>query len=255
MIKVNGIEVKPTIFPDKTSQVWKLTDRDVFTYEDVEIFWEFETESEVFQLCQLVTLLRRGFRNRSITLNCPYLPYARQDKAVTNKTTFARETFLDLLDYLRITRLKVFDAHSPIHPAKHTFKIQNESPEKAILTIANITGSTVIGFPDSGALDRYGHFLGEFPRVIGHKIRNQLTGYLEYESFEMSDGMIHMHPILIVDDICDGGMTFIKFAEWLRNSSFIDIHLYTSHGIYSKGVQVLRDAGIKRIFNHTGEVP
>lgn len=252
MFAINGVTVEPTIFPDKTSQIWKIADRHIYNYEEITIHWEFESEAEVFQLCQLVTLLRKSFRNRAIILRCPYLPYARQDKAVSNTTTFARETFLNLLDYLRITRLETVDVHSPIHPAKHTFKIYNESAESSIQTLMNVTGSVSIGYPDSGAMNRYGDRTG--PYAVGEKTRDPETGAVKLNAVSFSHDCKPGAPILIVDDICDGGATFIKFATMLKDVGFEDIHLYTSHGIYSKGVQVLRDAGIKRIFNRTGEV-
>lgn len=40
MIKVNGIEIKADIFPDKTSQVWKLPD-EFFNSAVIDITWEF----------------------------------------------------------------------------------------------------------------------------------------------------------------------------------------------------------------------
>ena len=60
--------------------------------------------------------------------------------------------------------------------------------------------------------------------------------------------------ILIVDDLCDGGMTFIKSAERLYELEAKEVHLYVSHGIFSKGLKPLTDSGIKRIFTKDGEV-
>lgn len=43
MIKLNYTEVKPTIFPDKTSQVWKLDPSMIGSYNlidwDIENYW------------------------------------------------------------------------------------------------------------------------------------------------------------------------------------------------------------------------
>jgi len=46
--------VKPTIFPDGTSQVWKLP-LDGLNY--VKIKWQFESEGEIVHLDQLMHLL------------------------------------------------------------------------------------------------------------------------------------------------------------------------------------------------------
>jgi ribose-phosphate pyrophosphokinase len=59
----------------------------------------------------------------------------------------------------------------------------------------------------------------------------------------------------MVDDICDGGMTFIKIAEALTTQYNIkELSLYVSHGLFTKGTEVLRQAGIQRIFTLYGEV-
>lgn len=60
--------------------------------------------------------------------------------------------------------------------------------------------------------------------------------------------------ICIVDDICDGGRTFIEAAKLLQRLEPKEIHLYVSHGIFSKGLKVLTEAGISKIFTHKGEV-
>lgn len=46
--------------------------------------------------------------------------------------------------------------------------------------------------------------------------------------------------IWIVDDLCDGGATFISIAKLLRNCfTFGDLHLYVTHGLFSKGKEEL----------------
>lgn len=93
--------VTPTIFPDGTSQVWKLK----FNNRDpnktaFSIQWNFESEAEFIHLAQLVTLLsQHGYVHN---LYIPYFPYARQDKAISNSLTFSRNVFLNLLDNLNI---------------------------------------------------------------------------------------------------------------------------------------------------------
>jgi ribose-phosphate pyrophosphokinase len=56
---------------------------------------------------------------------------------------------------------------------------------------------------------------------------------------------------MICDDIADGGKTFIELAKSL-NGIVKDINLYVSHGIFSKGLKVLHDAGISKIFTKEG---
>lgn len=48
MIKLNGTEVKPTIFPDNTSQIWQL-DETQLNMNPSHITFDFENEAEVQQ--------------------------------------------------------------------------------------------------------------------------------------------------------------------------------------------------------------
>ena len=49
-------------------------------------------------------------------------------------------------------------------------------------------------------------------------------------------------------------MTFKLMAEQLYKQGAAEVHLYVTHGIFSKGLSVLRSSGIKRIFTKDGEV-
>ena len=48
-------------------------------------------------------------------------------------------------------------------------------------------------------------------------------------------------PLLVVDDICDGGGTFVALAALLRRHSDRPLGLYVTHGLCTKGVAPLRD--------------
>ena len=84
MINVNGIILNITTFSDKTTQVWKLTN----LKNSLHVVWDFENESEIIHLAQLKDLADASGIDFS-TLLISYLPYARQDKEVSNETTFA----------------------------------------------------------------------------------------------------------------------------------------------------------------------
>ena len=60
--------------------------------------------------------------------------------------------------------------------------------------------------------------------------------------------------VLIVDDLTDAGGTFILTAKELLSNGVKEIGLYTTHGIYSKGTEILFNSGITRVFNLSGEV-
>jgi ribose-phosphate pyrophosphokinase len=46
--------------------------------------------------------------------------------------------------------------------------------------------------------------------------------------------------LIILDDICDGGQTFVELAKHLKAQGAKAIYLYITHGIFSKGLSVLK---------------
>ena len=250
MIKVNNIEVKPTLFPDNTSQVWQLPEILFNRTDKAEIEWEFQFEAEFMHLAQLVSLLGRNFNE--ITLHMPYLPYARQDKPISNESTFALQSFARLLNALELDEVTTSDVHSNI-PEYVIKNFYSYTPRIPIDLTLDKTKSDVICFPDNGAKLRYKRDLSYLNKIYvhGEKTRDQKTGHItKYELF----GDVQDRDVLIVDDICDGGMTFILLAKELYNGGAKTVNLYTTHGIYSKGLKPLREAGILEIYNQHGKV-
>lgn len=249
-IFLNNHKIIPTIFPDKTSQVWKIPEN-YFNQTDINIIdWEFENEAEFIHVAQLVDLINSKCQFKPY-LSIPYFPYARQDKEVSNLTTFAKSTFEKLLLSLDVRRIETFDIHSKSN-IRHLTNITPQNQVNELLIDLNIN---VVVYPDKGAKTRYSTLI-DHPSITLNKIRDQLTGELQMKGLVEPDAGLFLNgdKVLIVDDLCDGGGTFILATKELQNLGCSDIYLYTSHGIYSKGTQVLFDSGIKRIFNRKGEV-
>ena len=247
MIKLNGHEIKPTMFPDGTSQVWEIPE-EAFDLDENTVCWEFENEAELIHLAQLKTLLDETLEPSAlIHLEMPYYPYGRQDKNVSNETTFARKTFEDILYHLNFDEIWTIDIHSKSKLAS------NISPENYINIALFETKPTVIVFPDKGAANRYSRMFHEMYRLISfEKQRNQLTGEItglkpESTDFNESD------RILVVDDICDRGGTFIGIAQELQKLGVTDINLYVTHGLFTGEPNALTNVGIKRVFTYKGE--
>lgn len=65
-------------------------------------------------------------------------------------------------------------------------------------------------------------------RIVGHEIIDQV-GYVN-----KSD------TIWVIDDLCDGGATFISIAKALREEfEFGELKLYVTHGLFSRGKEEL----------------
>jgi ribose-phosphate pyrophosphokinase len=246
MITLNGEPIVPTIFPDKTSQVWKLPEEQLDRFSS-SIVWKFEHEGEFMHLAQLATLLRS--RRQCVELHLPYLPYARQDKEVDNSQTFALQSFVQLLNVLPLDRVVLYDPHN-VQPLLRQLNvlIKVVTFEKEASDAAWECEAGLWCFPDWGAEARYGATLE--PSVTASKTRDPVTGTIT--SADVSSNVAGKR-VMIVDDLCDGGATFIGLAKLLRAKGASDVFLFVSHGIFSKGLAPLFDAGISRIFTPEGE--
>lgn len=278
MIFVNHSQVTPTIFPDRTSQVWKLPD--ILTLP-IKVEWHWENEAEVVHICQLLSLLAsRQFHASSNTvlsvtdggdyfneglilprvdLHIPYLPYARQDKDVGNESCFALNTFFNMLELFSVNldlRISSLDVHSDYIIENSTLVFENLTPkpyiEKVISNIKFMYGSTpLLVYPDKGAYNRYSNMFPNMPSIYFEKQRDQTTG--EILSIEKRSGVSTYNvgnineafsDVLVIDDICDGGRTFTSLVEHLPN---MRRHLYVTHGVFSKGVESLYSSGYESV--------
>ena len=248
MIRIKTIHsefaLKPTIFPDGTSQVWKLP-TEILNRKEYLIIWNFESEREIIDLYSLSLLL--GY-HVYIHLHIPYLPYGRQDKSVSNDTTFNLAVFADLINALGFDKVTTVDAHNKQFFEKYIHNAVNLPVtgihEKMIMNFL----PTYIVFPDAGAVTRYN--LSHLSTIYCDKVRDQATGAILSHKV-LSPPTLHAgkERLLIIDDICDGGATFISVAKALREiSPNMIIGLFVTHGIFSKGRQHLLDNGIDEIY-------
>lgn len=266
MISVNGIDIKPTIFPDGTSQVWHLPEGVLDYIRECEslkshatIRWDFKNEGELIQVCQLANYLSVKYPFLRKLLFVPYLPYGRQDKEISNDATFALSTFASIVNKF-FDCISTIDAHSnrlstlhAVHP-NHYPGFINKFPKKQIELAIRETRVDFACYPDKSAMERYSKHI-DLPYVFMDKVRDQATGQITGLRFNTDAGCnydITDRRILIIDDICDGGRTFIECAKLLYMHRAKVVHLYVSHGIFSKGLTPLEDAGIQEIYTKDG---
>lgn len=243
--RINNIEylVVPTIFPDGTSQVWHLPEEFIYSL-NVKITWNFEVERELIDLLSLRVLL---LEKCNVHLHIPYLPYARQDKNVSNTTTFNLYIFSAILNQGNFNLVTSVDVHNPNITKNLINNFRNLVVTNLIEKSKSYIPTDNLLFPDNGAESRYG-FTG-LGTISCYKERDQTTGQILKHTVDRISEVKKAKRLLIVDDICDGGATFISIAKMLKDINpelFID--LYVTHGIFSKGKQVLYDAGIQNIY-------
>ena len=260
MILVNGIHVMPSIFPDGTSQMWHLPEA-LIKARTCAVTWYFEAEREIIDLLSLKALLPCRW-----VLHIPYFPYARQDKEVNNDSTFNRSIILRLIRTLEPTVLTTIDIHSPIDDIHSPVDRYNSSylDIDFVNKIINVEVSdfhqwvidqfqpNYLVFPDKGAKDRY-PYLDSHKCIVFEfeKARNQSTGQLMSHQLTR-DVFLPQGKYLMVDDLCDGGATFISIAQQIKDKvPDAQIGLAVTHGLFTKGKEILTEAGIQLFYTDT----
>ncbi len=177
-----------------------------------------------------------------LSIELPYLPYARQDRVCAPGQAFSLQLMADLLKSLNANDLVVWDCHSD--KGLELTGAKNVRPTEIINASAELTQllkaeDTVLVCPDKGAVGRCKDIqrgLGIAAMIRCEKRRDPATGKITHT--EVLSGDLSGKCAVITDDICDGGFTFIKIAEQLKAKNVERVVLYVTHGIFSKGLDV-----------------
>ena len=152
-----------------------------------------------------------------------------------------------LINNLNCQLVTIYDPHSQV-----TIDMLNNSK---IISLLDIVCNSVLAdkikrenisivSPDKGATSKVqlvGKMIGE-DVICASKVRDTKTGNIVATEVY---GDVFGKKCILLDDICDGGRTFIELAKVLRNKGAEQIYLYVTHGIFSKGLDVL-----KQYFDH-----
>ncbi len=190
-------------------------------------------------LCIAVDALRRIGVN-DMELFIPYFPAARQDRVMIKGEPLSVKVYADIINGMEFNKVYVFDAHSEVTPAlvNNCEVIPNHTFIDAVTK--SIGNDVKLISPDGGALKKIykvSEFLGGVEVVECSKSRDVKTGRLS--GFKVYNDDLQGADCLIVDDICDGGGTFVGLAEELKNKNAGKLYLAVSHGIFNKGFTVL----------------
>lgn len=227
-------------------------------------------------LCMAKDAVERTYHPDEIHLFIPYFPGGRQDRDSGTGEPFSVGLYSNLVNNLYFDSVKIFDPHSDVTPAliddvivegnenfvslalrdyyrnfsgekmesdfqKNSHKFNNWLRHSGVLLIS----------PDSGSnkkINKLSKFLLESTEksstnptnlsVINcDKKRDVSTGKLS--EFKVYSEDLEGRTCFIVDDICDGGGTFLGLSKELKKKNSGKLILIVSHGIFSKGFSEL----------------
>lgn len=218
--------------------------------DKIRIHTRLNSSDDLMNLCLAVDALRR-MNVEHIEAFIPYVPYARQDRVMVPGEPLSVKVFASILNSLHLKKVTVFDAHSDVSVAliDQCENTPNYEMVKYFIQNMGLADFTLVS-PDLGAYKKVDklaqHIQYKGNIVTGIKIRDLSTGQITKSDVNTED--LKGRPCLVIDDICDGGRTFIELATALKAKHAGDLYFIASHGIFShNALDRLKEAGFKQV--------
>lgn len=208
--------------------------------ERVYVNAQIQNSDDVMALLMATDALRREFPLAKFMLDLPYIPYARQDRVCNAGEALSIKVFGSLINSLKYDMVQVTDPHSAVSMAcidNITVRDQYSVFGDIKLSFNDVT----IVAPDQGATKKCEEFakkVGAAGVITCSKTRNLADGKIIGMTVDGPGDMSHLN-LLVLDDICDGGRTFIELALLLETRNPKSLELAVTHGIFSKGVDAV----------------
>lgn len=198
------------------------------------------------------SLIERGNRPPELILPCVF--GQRQDRInETGDVLYTIKSVGRLINSMNLPSVTVLDPHSEAVQAciDRCKVVHVDDILYFAWNLEDIQGKyRAVVAPDAGAYKRAARVANmlKLPLKTAKKKRDVATGALsgfEIEDcsdlFRGNDGEVDCPDVprlLVVDDLCDGGGTFIGLGQVLDEAGF-DADLYVTHGLFTKGTRDL----------------
>lgn len=205
---------------------------------------QLNTPADQMALFFTTDALRRKYPLAKFFLNMHYLPYARQDRVCNEGESHNLKVFCEMVNNLKYDLVHVADPHSNVALALINNLVVIDQYEIFRGIKPSFREWTIVA-PDNGATKKCEEFakkVGAAGVITFSKTREMSTG--EITSLKPNQEINTNGNYLVLDDLCDGGRTFIELAKYFSNTE-CRLELAVTHGIFSYGVEVVASE-----FNH-----
>lgn len=228
-------------------------DVDIDMGSPLTIVWDYENDAELVKIALLKdALVRVGATD--IQLKVPYFPYARQDRVCNPGESHSLKVVGELINSLKFDRVIVHDPHSSVMEAviDRLCVVHQADAQYDNLIYLRRNGfnkdNTVLVAPDAGAAKKVydvAKACGFDKVLVCHKRRDLTHGNI-IDTMIPLEGSVD-YNFVVIDDILDGGRTFIELGPLLKSYTSGKLVLSVTHGIFSKGIDVFENACYDKI--------
>jgi ribose-phosphate pyrophosphokinase len=201
-----------------------------------------------FKDLELIICANQALKNLGaghVNLYVPYFTGARSDRQFVNTgVNYLKQVICPIINSQNFASVTVIDPHSDVLEAclNNYEKISNTNLVNfALKDLNGRSAQTAIVSPDAGALKKIYDIAKHFNIknvTTASKVRDIETGNIvrtELPTMDLTD----IEHIIIIDDICDGGRTFIELAKEIKKQTDKPVYLIVTHGIFSAGFDSL----------------
>lgn|SRR3990167_9111536 len=252
MIIINGLSLsEKSTFPGGEEHI---RIPDLGTPESILIDAKIRGSGDLMQLFLAADAVFTSYPYRDVILKVLYFPYARQDRACRPGESYSLSVVANMIASLPFKRVIIADPHSP----KVIQLLEARNVSVQTVTTVDVFGNRpqpvlpnlLLVAPDKGAEKRVAE-LADFllvPYIVFSKVRAESGNITNMEYVSASTKLDGPYNALVIDDICDGGGTFLALAALLKPYGFLSVNLYVTHGIFSQGLEPLFTAGYSKIY-------
>ena len=212
----------------------------------------FQENDDIFKVLCLADALKEVQPAMKLHLNVPYFPAARADRCMCEGDAFGLRVYVNVLTTVSWESVRVVDPHSSVLAGMFPPGVLKVSNLQDIWTRENLFDGKspdkfVLIAPDQGAYKKVSNLAEKLdvPMITCQKVRHHSSrgDFINIDVDEKRIEELHQRGFdhfVVVDDICDGGGTFVALAKTVGNS-VQNLHLRVTHGIFSKGLDCLYD--------------
>ena len=167
----------------------------------------------------------------------------RSDRRFNSGGSFDLKVISHFINSMKYDVVRILDPHSDVALGLINNSIKVDHSVYVNASFEEIGTNPILISPDAGAYKKVYEIASAINAdlVPSNKVRLDGVPIVEIQ------GNVGGRDCMIVDDIADGGRTFLLLAEKLKSQGALDIYLYVTHGMFNYGFKDFKGV-VKKIY-------
>ena len=202
----------------------------------------------IMAVYQIISALDGYFIGAQIHLEIQTLPDQRADRIEKDGMSLPAQATAAMIAGISVNMVTVFDPHSPVMTqCLIDFGVPvliippTECFNRTVATNNRDFRIDHVVAVDKGAIQRAEAVAMYYSAGVIYADKTRVDGKITGHEIVDQVGYVNKgDTIWVIDDLCDGGATFISIAKALREEfEFGELKLYVTHGLFSRGKEEL----------------